>query len=221
MDTSANVSAKNKITKKQIALIATLSISALVALVTVILMDFTSLGIPKIKQLTGQRLIDARIYYSGAYLSEYLSSFNAEAMKTLLTVHYIDYVFMISVCVFEVALILLLSKKNYKIMFISVFAFLELLFDLSENFLVNFVVRKFPENSSFSLGLCGGMTLFKWIFTIAYLISAVAVLGYFVAKKVKDKNGKTNGKNENQEQVDCANSHTESEISSENETTEN
>ncbi len=204
MNLTAETTAKKSINKKQIALIITLSVSALIAFVTVILMDFTNIGILKIKKLTGEGLIDSHFYYSGEKLYEYLSNFNAEALKTLLTVHSIDYVFMLSVCVFEIALLVLLSGKNIKVLFLSVLAFLELLFDLSENLFVDFVIRKLPEKASLISGLCGGMTVCKWLFTIAYIVSTIIVLGCILINKFKAENhesGKTDKIEENSEET--------------------
>lgn len=187
MDSSAKMSDKKVLNKKRIILIVTLSISALIVLVTLILMDFSSFGVPKIKDLTGKGLIDSNIYYSGSKLYDYLENFNADALKALLTVHAIDYVFMLSVCVFEIAFLALLANDNFKILFLGTFAFLELFFDLSENLFVDFVVRKLPEKTSMISGLAGGMTLCKWIFTGAYLIAVLAVAGYILTKKIRAK----------------------------------
>lgn len=185
MSSLVNGSEKKSIDKKRIILITTLVLSAVAILITLILMDFSSLGIPEIKKNTGSGLIDSSIFYSGEKLYDYLAKFDSETMQCLLTVHAIDYVFMIAVCVFEIAVLVWLSKHNFKILFLGTFAFLELFFDLSENLFVDFVVRKLPEKTSMISNLCGVMTLCKWIFVTAYVISATAVLISVLIKKIK------------------------------------
>lgn len=189
MGSLVNVSEKKSIDKRKIILIAILVLSAVAILITLILMDFSSLGIPKIKKNTGTGLIDSSLFYSGEKLYDYLAKFDSETMQCLLTVHAIDYVFMIAVCVFEIAVLVWLSKHNFKILFLGTFAFLELFFDLSENLFVDFVVKKLPEKTSIISNLCGVMTLCKWIFVTAYVVSAIAVLISVLIKKIKkDKN---------------------------------
>lgn len=183
----SHLSLKNKPSKKQIILWATLAVSALVAIVAVILMDFTSLGVPTIQKITGKGLIDSKVYYSGIGLYEYLENFNDEAIHALLTVHAIDYVFMIAVCVLEITVLLLLSKHSWKVLFFGAFPFLELFFDISENMFVDFAIKKLPEKASMLSGLAGGMTLCKWIFTVLYLVSAFTMIGFVIAKKIKAK----------------------------------
>ena len=199
-------SLKTKPTKKQLILWITLAVSALVAIVTVILMDFTSLGVPTIQKITGKGLIDSKVYYSSSGLYEYLENFNDEAIHALLTVHAIDYVFMLAVCVLEITVLLLLSKHNWKVLFFGAFPFLELFFDVSENMFVDFAIKKLPEKASMLSGLAGGMTLCKWIFTVLYLVCAFTMIGIVIAKKIKAKKKVENealaNENETQENVD-------------------
>lgn len=205
-----NAATKKKLRKKYLILAILLLLSGLGIFITFILMDFSSIGISKIQKLTGYKLIDMYLFYSGEQLYAYLSNFNDEALKTLLLVHGIDYVFMTSVLVFEVTILVFISEDNYKALFITSFAFLEFLFDLSENVLVDIVVRKLPDKVSMLAGMCGGMTTCKWIFTFLYGILSCIVLVRFlmkISKNSKIKNvalDQNNGVEENTEsEQDC------------------
>lgn len=185
--TVENTTPAKKLLKKRIILAVLLILSGLGIFITLILMDFCPFGISKIQKLTGDKLIDMYFFYSGERLYTYLGSFNDEALKTLLLVHGIDYVFMTSVVVFEVTILIIISQVNYKALFVTTFALLEFLFDLSENFLVDLVVRKLPEKASMLSGLCGGMTICKWIFTILYLVGTSIILVKVLLNKINKR----------------------------------
>lgn len=176
-----------KITKSDLIILIVTIIAAIGAVVTVCLMNFLPDKIPMLDKDFGVNLLDSSFCYNSTELYEYLGKLNNRGLNTLLQIHSIDYLFMICVLVLEVGAVLLLSNRKFWLIFINAFAFLEFLFDLSENVMVDLVIKALPDKKPLLSSMCGGMTCCKWVFTILYLVSFFVAVGYLVFKNVKQK----------------------------------
>lgn len=178
---------KNKLSRKQTVIFSLAFASFVVAIVLFFLMDFSSFGVRKITETSGEGILDAKIYYNSETVYEYFDAIGEDNFQTLKLVRILDYFFALSVAIFQICLIVLLSENDYKALLILPFSLLELMFDISENLFISIIQKKLPERRDVLAAMCGGTTLSKWIFTALTVVSIIVFFIVFIVKKNKNK----------------------------------
>ncbi len=161
-------------------------------LVLFILMTATRLGAVRLAELTaGYGMFDAHIFYTPDKFYEILAMLGADGRAHYLQTHLFDYAFLTLFVVVQFTLLYYLYNRlelstKYAWLFIPVVG--QFFADIAENVTIDVLIRwVYPVQNAAVVRFASAMTILKYIFLAAWLISVVALAVVFFVKKFKKK----------------------------------
>lgn len=158
-----------------------------------ILMTATKLGAVKLAEMNGgYGMFDTKFFYSPQKFYEILAILGAEGSRHYLQTHMFDYAFLTLFVIVQFTILNFLYSKlqlSAKCNWIFLPIVGEFFADIAENLTIDVLIRWEASTQKYALvRFASAMTILKWLFLAAWIISVVTLIVIFFLKRLKKMN---------------------------------